>query len=927
MTLEENIRPDDETLASTEVPAPLDAEYRDIAAKLYQEEFVLIVPEEYTQFLAALDPESAIIRQHYMDMFEWNANLLALTRMLCRKLYLKGESQEIDRILSAFTKLYLKQHPANAFCTTEFEQIYIVLYSLILLNTALHNLEVKKSLRISQADYIRNTLATFLQQNGKSPRPLLVRQKIRIERELHQYYDDLARAELYLKRAAPLAPALPKPRRNTNRYSVAETIMSGYSHTSDQSHSHDHEPRNGTAHHDHDHRNGSHPEMADTDAHSVGSVAESSGSVEGETHVLARQRSGSSYWSTADDGSRRPLLAMRRTASGAPTAPSARFGFTRALYSDAAGARAAPMGTLRNYRSLEYLGHPTALSRSPSHGLIADDPHQLPHTSHHHSHSHSHHPDDMSVLTVDAPDSLALDLDPRRTTNLNLEDFDVDDYQDRYDLTLELKGAPYLKEGLLKLRILHNDMADFSTTSDLAVLLLLALSIQSTTARSGGLFSMFSRPFARAAEPAPPLHVGTGTGSGLFSHKLTEFFVVVSKGELRLYSFDPKVVKKQQTRMKKLHLDNALAEVGDGNWLKNAANVGNYNLCATVAAREDKPDRHADPTKYYWSLTFPKVTKHQPKKFVFEAGTVEVAAEFIDTCNFWASKISAVPTLEESMSSIEYGWNDVARLQRMGDSFKRTKDISKYEVIPKGVYLSNYIVTEADDDELAHDGLLKQFIQTVRYYNNLKLLYNRFSKTKAAFVKHFRKYSRSAAYKLVLANYEVRATEYKEELIKYKSYLTMLGHGLKLRFDLEEQDVIADWDAELHESEPPLNDDSIAQELGRRLAERLAAESNLVKAVRIELAKRLTGAASVVHPITAADSDPNAPLVKSPKTFSFTNIKDFEVSPISQLLSVDSKAPELELLPVKKELIASFSTNTITEEEEPEEESEGTKDA
>ena len=78
--------------------------------------------------------------------------------MLCSKLYLKGESQEIDRILSSFTKSYLKQHPKNVFCTKNFEQIYIIIYSLILLNTALHNLELNKKSRISQSDFIRNTL-------------------------------------------------------------------------------------------------------------------------------------------------------------------------------------------------------------------------------------------------------------------------------------------------------------------------------------------------------------------------------------------------------------------------------------------------------------------------------------------------------------------------------------------------------------------------------------------------------------------------------------------------------------------------------------------------------------------------------------------------------------------------------------------------
>ena len=97
--------------------------------------------------------------------------------MLCSKLYLKGESQEIDRILSSFTKSYLKQHPKNVFCTKNFEQIYIIIYSLILLNTALQSGIEQKS-RISQSDFIRNTFTTFVQQNEKLLKSLSVKQKL-----------------------------------------------------------------------------------------------------------------------------------------------------------------------------------------------------------------------------------------------------------------------------------------------------------------------------------------------------------------------------------------------------------------------------------------------------------------------------------------------------------------------------------------------------------------------------------------------------------------------------------------------------------------------------------------------------------------------------------------------------------------------------
>ena len=935
----EEIRPDDETLTSKDPPLPPPADYKDIAAKLFREEFVLIEPEEYTQFLAALDNESAVIREHYMDMFTWDANLLALTRMLCLKLYLKGESQEIDRILSAFTKLYLKQHPSNVFSTGDFEQIYIVLYSLILLNTALHNGELAKTLKISQTDYIRNTVSTF-QQSKKGARALLVRQKIRIERELQHYYEDLARHELYLKRADT-------PRRTNKRYSVAETIMSHESRPEGRPERHGDEARraNTSARHANTDPSGNTGttnntsastnntntnntntnntntnntnntdntnantnananttniphDTASTDArdpnglppysvHEAPSHMHANHHANLDAHLLGEYASSIAPSGSSDNDFGRPSLAVQRTASAmsgasALSTPRARFGFTRALHSEAT-----PAGLLRNYRSLDHLGALRTVSRRTSRTLMVT----------------AETAPGESVSTVSAEDFPLWDLPSPGGDKLLPDDFDAADYQDQVDLKLELQGAPYLKEGLLRLRILHNDLADLSTTADQAV-------VQAVNPAPGRFFSFFNRSF-RASEQQSPM----GTG-GLFSGRPTEYFVVVSKGELRLYLFDPKVVKKQHARRKKLHKhadadeeDEEESERGDGNWLKNAANVGNYNLCAT-AARHEKPD--AGSGRFAWSLTFPKVSKHQPKKFIFEAGTSEVAAEFVDTCNFWAAKISAIPALEESVSSIEYGWNDVDALLAMGDSFKRTKRLLRYEPIPKGVYLSSYVV----QDSFSHDGMLQQFMLTLRYYNNLKHVYATFSQTKARFMAGLRKQARCSNYKLAVTNFDTRASEYKAELGRYKNYLQMLAQGLRLRFNSEAEEDIESWKAELAQSEPPLTEDQISTEIQRRLAERLDTESDLTRAVRNEIAKRM------------ATEDEHAreeltPLVKSPKTFSFTNIKDSDVSPIGQLLSVDGK-PDGELHQVKKELILSFSTNTITEEEEPEDERTG----
>lgn len=920
-------KPDDETLNGNDkdgVPEPAPPstnEFKEIATRLFNEDFVLIVPEEYTQFLASQDADSAVIREYYMDLFTWDASLMKSTRMLCLKLYLKGESQEIDRILSSFTKSYIKQHPVNVFCTRDFEKIYIVLYSLILLNTALHNSEVSKKSKISQSDYIRNTLTTFLQQNRKSSRSLSVKQKIQIERELNSYYEDLSRLELYLKKGDS-RQSTPRKQPNTNRYSIAETIRSNISSGHNNEHDYEKSPSSPN------------PRAAN-------------GLNEHATVELSRQLSNSSIWSTDHNGGRRMSLAMKRMTSGASATShitavnsnmsnaggmkSSRFGFTRALLSDNAHRSAA--NSLRNHKSLDHMRN---LSRRSSHASIRTKDSNG---------SHLGSEDAVSMVSMDDSNLRALDIEGDNREQYDVEDFDVDDFQDRFDLKLELQGSPYLKEGLLKLKILNNDMADSASAGE-QVASSAALTTSVGTQRQG-FFSFFNRSFSAPKETPVTTTLGTNS-SNVFSNKFVEYFVVVSKGELRLYSFDPKVIKKHQLKMKKIKKQSNIlmmdefdddngSDLGDGNWLKNAANIGNYNLCSTIAQIERA---HGSPhsTKVSWSLTFPKVSKKYPKKFLFEAGTTEVANEFVNTCNFWASKITAVPTLEESMSSLEYGWTNLDKLITLGDGFKKTKSIAKWEHLPKGVYLSNYVISDPieGEEDLNHEGMLKQFVQTLKYYNNLKTLYNTFNQNKTKFMKNFRRFSGTSNYKLIIANYENRSQEYKNELSKYKSYLVLLGYGLKLRFDTEADDKEATWLEDIRAKNPEIEDEALIAELRKYKDEDFEKSTELNKIVKREIDKMIKTSVEMNH-IFASDPNyanadflklpnpeehGNTSMVKSPKTFSLSNFKDLESSPINQLLTADGKQVngdnEQGLHLAKKELIMSFSTNTIREEEEPE---------
>lgn len=807
----------------------------DIAMSLFKEEFILIQPEEYTQYLASTEEENSKVRSRYMDLFKWKPNVLESTRILCSKLYLKGESQEIDRILTAFTKSYLKQHPTNVFCTRDFEKMYIVIYSLILLNTALHNSGVDTRSKISQSEYVRNTFSTFVSQSSRTLKALSIRQRILIERELSKYYEDLAREELHLKQI-DTSTNTKKQNKYTNDTAASSPSKSAFLEDS--------EP-------------------------------------------ISRQLSGSSIWSTT---SNRKSLAVNRTSTNTTknyeNKPQSPRGFTRALLTEQN--QKFQRSPIKNH-AFSHL-HSGMNRRSSRSSIISKES------------IFSSIGDDLSILSFEEDNSNSFGNDYNRFQNL--EDFKVDDYQDSYDLTLELAGSPYLKEGLLKVKVLHNDDSENMSIEANASSSSSFVSVSTSKSSTNKFFSLF-----RSSNNLLPSGRNSNKNS-LLTNRFTDNFVVVSKGELSLYSFDPKLIKKEQERKKKLYGNSFGSEedsdnVGDGNWLKNAVNVGNYNLCSTFAQLE-RHNNHVNKPPYTWSLKFSKVSRKEPMKMLFEAGTKEIALEFVNTCNFWASKITAIPTLEEIASSIDYGWNDLEGLIKKKDQLKKLKNIQKWEPLPKGIYFSAYIVNEERGDGY-HEGMMKQFIKTLKYYKHLKNSFNEFTIMRKRFITTFSLNNSSNCTK-ILGNYDNKLAYYKEELAKYKDYLIILAYGLQLRFDLQTK-------------EKEINEDLDDEELEN--------EDELTKRVKYEIVRLLADIKNIHNVIpnfyshedepkdpNQTDQDRAFTLVKSPKTFTLSNLKDNE-APVQQIFHDQVSGVEM---------VQSYSTNTIKEEpeeEEPEEEESG----
>ncbi|KAG2197555.1 hypothetical protein INT47_009553 [Mucor saturninus] len=96
--------------------------------------------------------ESNSILESYMSHFDFkDVSLEQAFRTLCSKLYLKGETQQIDRVLLQFSVRYFECNKQCIFGSTDV--VHAVVYSLLLLNTDLH---------VAQGDYKKMTQSAFI---------------------------------------------------------------------------------------------------------------------------------------------------------------------------------------------------------------------------------------------------------------------------------------------------------------------------------------------------------------------------------------------------------------------------------------------------------------------------------------------------------------------------------------------------------------------------------------------------------------------------------------------------------------------------------------------------------------------------------------------------------------------------------------------
>lgn len=111
-------------------------------------------------------------------------------------------------------------------------------------------------------------------------------------------------------------------------------------------------------------------------------------------------------------------------------------------------------------------------------------------------------------------------------------------------------------------------------------------------------------------------------------------FAVVEKGYMRLFSFSmtAKSLRNKARGPKP-------AVVGGGNWQDNAEELWKFTLRHTIASSLPPPG-YSKARPYVWALSLPTGAVH-----LFSVGTPDIVKEFVSTANFWSARLSKEPMM------------------------------------------------------------------------------------------------------------------------------------------------------------------------------------------------------------------------------------------------------------------------------------------
>ncbi|KAJ1769298.1 hypothetical protein LPJ74_004179 [Coemansia sp. RSA 1843] len=117
---------------------------------------------DHAEWLGKRQIFNGLVLRYYIANYDFvGMRIDECLRRLCSQIYLRGESQVIDRLLVALSQRYVECNPDTTLKTSDVA--HAVTYSTLLLNTDLHIADIRPSDRMTKSRFVRNTIDTIAQ--------------------------------------------------------------------------------------------------------------------------------------------------------------------------------------------------------------------------------------------------------------------------------------------------------------------------------------------------------------------------------------------------------------------------------------------------------------------------------------------------------------------------------------------------------------------------------------------------------------------------------------------------------------------------------------------------------------------------------------------------------------------------------------------
>ncbi|RDL32563.1 Sec7 protein [Venustampulla echinocandica] len=596
-----------EAVMPLDEPTPIDPKApteddRERAKKIYDGNEDFIQKEKAAAWMGEEGALRSRVLTAYLELYEFsNLNILAALRIMCGRLVLKAESQQVDRILDTFAKRWCQCNPNHGFKVTDV--VHTICYSILLLNTDLHLADIDQKMTRSQ--FVKNTMPTIRKSVAESApdafeaRPTVLPGKNSTfgpDSSKQPGDSDLKpeRGSIEVERPSWRSSFKPPVRAGSEGNGVSPT-----------------------------------PLDYDTPVDDCGPLVKAPfhGTLrtwEVQVEIVLKDF----YNSIRND--RLPLF-------GAPIErPQLHAPSTNSLTVFASGVLRRTPSVLSKApsESLSYARGRTAETVRVGNGKWANKNRSRPrlYPGSGVGSSRTSLDDQSSMWSPSVSSSTWSKYSLGKTqTSMSVDSFGSNWPQGDYQQSIGFANA--LSQAIIREETIGSAGSNGSDQEPRVAPLLEDESLE-----------LHGAPWAKEGILKHKHHLES-LDKKAKDRNWNEVFAVVEKGYLSLFSFSSKSMRNKSKGKA------AGAVVGGGNWQENAQSLGSFLLRQTIASSLPPPG-YSKARPHVWALSLPTGAVH-----LFQVGTPDIVKEFVSTANYWSARLSNHP-LVGGISNIEYGWSD-----------------------------------------------------------------------------------------------------------------------------------------------------------------------------------------------------------------------------------------------------------------------------